>query len=117
MQDIYQIIGGRIKEYRKQAGLTQQELAEKLNCSASFISRLETGSSMTSVQGLIELSAILNKSIASFFIDFNDCSPESLQNPRLRTLFYQLNLLDAKKQSYIIKQIENFLHFLKTQEE
>lgn len=31
----------RIKEYREKQGLTQQELAEKANCSRQFINMLE----------------------------------------------------------------------------
>ena len=117
MQDIYQTIGRRVKEYRKQMGLTQQELAERLNCSASFISRLETGSTMASIQGLWEISMALDINITCFFIDFKDTTPDSLQNSRLRSLFYQLSLLDKDKQSYIAGQIELFLHFIRTQQE
>ena len=39
--DIYEIIAANIKEYRKQANMTQAELAEKSNYSHEFIRRIE----------------------------------------------------------------------------
>lgn len=41
-------IGFRIKTAREHAHLTQEQLAELLDASPSFISRLETGQTMTS---------------------------------------------------------------------
>ncbi|MDY6290047.1 MAG: helix-turn-helix transcriptional regulator [Succiniclasticum sp.] len=39
--ELYDEIGSNIKFYRKQAGLTQQELADKAQISISYLSKLE----------------------------------------------------------------------------
>ena len=87
----YVIIGQRLKVARKKAGLTQQELAEKLNLSIAFISRVERGSSHINLKRLTEFCSILNisegeilngvsnsneKYLVSEFADIlNKCSP------------------------------------------
>ena len=49
-------IGSFLKELRIERGLTQAELAEKLNTTNRSVSRWETGSSMPDISILIELS-------------------------------------------------------------
>lgn len=107
----YALIGKRIKEYRKRAGLTQQNLAELMNWSPSFVSRLETGTSMTSIQGLVDLSVVLNTSVDSFFIDFSDPdkSKNLLQTPRLRELLLKLYQMDEQHRNYMLDNIELFI--------
>ncbi len=43
----FQMLGLRIALYRKKAGMTQEQLAEKLGCSWSFISRIEANNGKT----------------------------------------------------------------------
>ena len=44
----YQMLGLRIALYRKKAGLTQEQFAEKVGCSWSFISRIEANNGKVS---------------------------------------------------------------------
>lgn len=48
-------IGELIKEERKQAGMTQEELAEKIGAKKSFISRIENGHSDIQLSTLYKL--------------------------------------------------------------
>ena len=41
----YKKVGKRIKECREKANLTQEALAEKVGCSATYISAVERGAS------------------------------------------------------------------------
>lgn len=50
----------KIKEYRLKSNLTQQELADKIGISKSYISELENNLKYPSVKILIHLSVILN---------------------------------------------------------
>lgn len=102
----YVIIGQRLKTARKKAGLTQQELAEKLNLSVAYISRVECGSSHVNLKRLTEICNILNISegdiltgvsnsgenyLSSEFSDIlNKCSPEK------QKLIYKLSRLIAE---------------------
>ncbi|MBO5348755.1 MAG: helix-turn-helix transcriptional regulator [Clostridia bacterium] len=56
----YLVIGERIRKSRIENKLTQENLAEKLNVSVAFISRIERGSAHVNLTRLSEICAILN---------------------------------------------------------
>lgn len=60
MEDINIIIGKNLSNLRKQAKLTQLELAEKFNYSDKSISKWEAGDSMPSIEILNELAKFYN---------------------------------------------------------
>ena len=53
------LLGLNIKKYREQKGLTQAELAEKLDFSREYICRVERGQKFISLRKLFELATIL----------------------------------------------------------
>lgn len=53
-------IGNRIKELRKEKGMTQTQLAEKLNMTKSIVSAYETDVKSPSYNSLIKISEIFN---------------------------------------------------------
>lgn len=55
----YSIIGQRIKEYRKAKNLTQEDLAEKLDVSIAFLSRIERGTAHVNLKRLSQICEIL----------------------------------------------------------
>lgn len=58
-------LGGRIREFRSQKGLTQAALAEQAELSAAYVSELENGvASRPSGQVLMQLSTVLGVTIA-----------------------------------------------------
>lgn len=56
-------IGAFLKELRKAKGLTQEQLAEKLNVSSRTVSRWETGSNMPDISILVEIADFYDVSI------------------------------------------------------
>lgn len=102
----YCIIGSRLKQARLNAGLTQQEIAEKMNLSVAFISRVERGTSHINLKRLSEFCSILNisegyilngvsdKDDKYLYNEFNDilkkCSPEK------QKLIYKLSKVIAE---------------------
>lgn len=56
-------IGAYLKELRKEKGLTQEELAEKLGVSGRTISRWETGFNMPDISLLVEIAEFFDVSI------------------------------------------------------
>ena len=60
-------IGGQVKTLRKQAGLTQAELGEKIGRTAEAISNVETGKSLPSLDTLIAASEALGVPLTDFF--------------------------------------------------
>lgn len=88
----YSVIGERIKKARKEKGLTQEQLAEKIDVSIAFLSRIERGSSQINLKRLTQICEILNisegeilngvSSNSNKYLDFEfanllkDCSSE-----------------------------------------
>jgi transcriptional regulator with XRE-family HTH domain len=62
-------IGKKIRELRKEKGLTIREVAEKAGCTASFLSQLERGKTEPSIAMLKKIADVLNVNIVDFFMD------------------------------------------------
>lgn len=56
-------VGSRIKKIRKQNGVTQEQLAEKLNVTVNQLYRVEAGLSTGSVDLIVEISVHLDVSL------------------------------------------------------
>ena len=52
--------GKRIKEMRKRAGMTQEQLAEELGVSRESLAKIETGKNGTSVDGIVNFANYFN---------------------------------------------------------
>lgn len=56
----YSIIGERIRNSRLEKKLTQEKLAEYLNVSVAFVSRIERGSAQVNLKRLSQICALLD---------------------------------------------------------
>ena len=92
----------RIKEAREKAHLTQEQLAEVLNCSPQYVSLMETGRYLISIKMLRTLCTELK--VSSDAILFGD-SAEVLPSSVLK----RLSELDDKKLNYARELICLFL--------
>ena len=63
----HKIISANIKKLRKDAKLSQEEFAEKLNCSREFISRVENLKERVSLKMILKLSELFKVSPKYFF--------------------------------------------------
>lgn len=57
----YSIIGERLKKARLEKKLTQEKLAEKIDVSVAFLSRIERGSSQINLKRLSQICEVLGK--------------------------------------------------------
>ena len=62
-------VGQRFKQYREQAGLTQEELAEKVGLNSNYISRIERGDSFPRLETFVGLLNALEISADAIFCD------------------------------------------------
>ena len=62
----YEIIGKRIRAERVKQKLTQEDMAEKIETSIAFYSRIETGRAHINLARIIEIANILNISPGYF---------------------------------------------------
>ena len=60
-------LGQRIASLRKARKLTQEQLAEALNCSVEFISLVERGVNAPSVSGLEKFAKVLKVEVKELF--------------------------------------------------
>ena len=60
----YNVIGSRIKQARLAKNYTQEELAEKIDISVAFLSRVERGNSHINLKRLNQLCGLLDVSEA-----------------------------------------------------
>lgn len=69
------LIGKRIKFRREAAGLSQEQLAERLELSKNHISSIECGKSMVTTKGLLALCDVLGGTPNYYLI--GELSPEA----------------------------------------
>lgn len=62
-------VGRRLRESRRERGLTQSQLARKLRIRADTLSRIERGQHAASLQTLERIAAALEVSMIEFFED------------------------------------------------
>lgn len=56
----YKLIGERIKNKRKEARLTQEQLAERLSVTVGYVSQIERGITKPNLEMLSEICILLN---------------------------------------------------------
>lgn len=95
----YTIIGERLKKARTDKKLTQEKLAEKLDVSIAFLSRIERGNSHISLKRLSQVCEILD--VTEGYI-LNGASTES-QNYLTSDLSILLKDCSPEKQKLIYK--------------
>lgn len=62
----YMLLGNRIKDVRKEAKMTQEQLAEKLGISTAYMSQIETGKASVNLNRLAQISFLLKTDIGFF---------------------------------------------------
>ena len=87
MEDINKIIGNNLLKLRKNAKLTQLELAEKFNYSDKSISKWENGESLPSIEVLHELATFYNTTLDGLISEDVLATNTSVKNkkPKERT--------------------------------
>lgn len=70
---IYEVVSKNIKKYRKEKGLTQEELAKKINYSTQFISNIESKNFQTFSLGTVwRIALILGLEMDTLFHEENE---------------------------------------------
>jgi transcriptional regulator with XRE-family HTH domain len=73
---LYEQIGAKIRKYRKDSGLNQEELAQKVDLNRSSIAQIETGKQAVSIHTLYSMAELLQRKISDFLLpdDFDSYS-------------------------------------------
>lgn len=101
-----QLVGGKIKELRKEHKLTQNELAGRIGIQQSDLSRMEKGEYRVSLDTLFKILAEFDMGIGDFF---DEVARDSLTPHDVR-MVRDFRLLPEEDQ----REIEDFIGFKKT---
>ena len=97
-------IGKRIQAARLSIGITQEQLAEKVNLSLTSISRLENGKAMVSIEKLFNIATALNTDLSVLLCDYIKSSADS--NTKATELLVKFNQLNPEKQKSVIAFVD-----------
>jgi transcriptional regulator with XRE-family HTH domain len=67
MKTTKQLLGARIKELRKRSGISQEQLADRVDVDPKFISFIECGRSAPSLETIENIARALNMEIKELF--------------------------------------------------
>ncbi len=101
--EMYSVIGKKIREYRVKNNLTQEELAEKLNISVKYISRIENGSGGVKLETLINAMNLLG-------IAPNDAFGDLIKNDDIKLQLFlssKISELSKEKIEFLLSLIES----------
>ena len=99
MKNVLLKFGSRLKEIRKAQGLTQEALAEKVDLSPQYLSRLEAGHQSPSLETVARLADVLDLELGDLF-DLGHQGTIKEVRERLRTLIQES---DEQKLRLVLK--------------
>lgn len=96
-----------MKYYRKQAGLTQEKLAENLGMSTSYIGDIEARERFPSAETIDKIAEILNIPVSTLFLERG--SPDSIKDTFVKV--YGVSLQDELSKR-LLKDVEEVCKLL-----
>lgn len=111
----YEDVGNKIRERRNFLKVTQENLANDINVSASFISDIENGRRKMSLETMIKISIALKTSLDYFVLD-NVKDIKTKNNIKFDELKNILETVDEKKESIFLDFAINSAKFLSNKE-
>ena len=105
--DYFQI-GQNIRRFRRNRGLTQEQLAERINISVPHMSHIETGSTKLSLPVLVDISDVLNVSTDELLNSDGVMKRDSKYEEVIRIL-EQCNYTEVEILTEILKGAKNSL--------
>ena len=104
----YKALGAKLKQKRLSLDLTQEKVAEKLDLSESFYSRIERGDRVLSVETLVKVARFFNVSLDYLLMDSTQGGLEEKLSVEIDVIFrdkspsqtiFLLNLLKVQSEN------------------
>lgn len=105
MKTVNDMLGLRIRELRRRAGLTQEQLAETLGIDQKHMSRIELGKSYPSLDRLFRIAETVNTPLPGLF-KFGHLKSESDIRKQVLEMVGQIGEKDLKR---VYRILEAFL--------
>ncbi len=107
----YLALGKRIAFFRSKSHLTQDDLADRLNMSRTFLARIETSSRHPSLETIVELANALGVSTDDLLVDSLTHSV-STADTEVHRLLLECNELETKILTRTLKELHAILYGL-----
>lgn len=108
MQDIKYTIGQRIKKYRNQKNLSQEQLSELADCHPTYIGQLERGEKNATLETIQKIALALNIPLSQLFEKIEET--DITENIPLKSyeFFSSKNIKEQKYLYQILMEIEDY---------
>jgi transcriptional regulator with XRE-family HTH domain len=105
----------RIQQLRKQMGISQQELAIRVEISKSMINRYENKGIQPPADILNRMASALNTSV-DYLMNGNtdDKAKASLKNTELLNTFKEIDIMPEREQSMLLHYVQAYIRDFKT---
>ena len=90
-------IGNKLNQLRKLSGMTQEQLAEKLNVSRQTISKWETDSTSPDLESIVRVCKIFHVSLDDLLMEGEGMEEEGMEEERTTEKGIQITLNDLMK--------------------
>ena len=110
MKEYLKNLGLKIRFYRENSGLTQEQLSEFINISQNFLSQIENGKRCPSLKTIIKISEVLKMPI---FLLFQFENNDKSKNNILKKYEPLINSLNKKEQLFLSDVIKETAFKLK----
>ncbi|MCL2493910.1 MAG: helix-turn-helix transcriptional regulator [Clostridiales bacterium] len=109
MDNISKIVGDHVRAYRKKAGLSQEELADRANLHPTYISLIERGEKNVTLKSIYVISIALDISLEALFANIPpEKNPHTIPSECYNII---LSMTEKQQQSVlcIVREIERLL--------
>lgn len=103
MDDIYKLVGKRVRAERLSANLTMEALAERAGISPGFIAHIERGQKFPTIRTIERIAQALNLDISELISE--PTLPEKL-NPAITKILRLLKEKSARQQNLILELVK-----------
>lgn len=108
-KNLSRIIGDRIRRLRKQKGLTQQELAEKVGMEYTMIGRVEQGVRNLTIEGILKVAEALDADANYILAQKKKKTPLTEKDKLLEEITQEIELLNLPQ----LKMLDHLLTAVK----
>ena len=100
----YELLGKKIRTQRKEKKYTLEQLAEKLDVSATFIGQIERAKGIPSLETLVKIANVLEISTDSLL--FGDLNNKSGNNHFIKEVVELTETFSPNEKELLLRQIE-----------
>lgn len=101
-------LGENLKKYRKESGLTQSQLADKIGANQTEVHRWESGKSLPLITTLKKLSIALGISVDNLLFTNEEKQKFKVSNKELMSKIQDIENLKSEDRDAILRMIDAF---------